>query len=291
MLGLLPVTLRAWERRYGLPSPHRGEQGYRLYSDHDVQTLRWLKMQIDLGMNIGQAARKLNQLREIGMDPAAREFSSVGKPLSLENIREDVLQSLLELNNQSAAEYMRQAYALYPTDQVFCQVMEPILQKIKAGHLLQSQPPALTHFIYHFFLENMLTLQAVAPQPYRNGVIVAGSLHGQVQEIRILMVVVLLRMRGWNVVYLGSDLQLENLEAVLLPLHARVAIFSDIQPQASSTARELRNLTERLPALYPFLLMDEDPPQTDKPYQWLRGCPAESVRQIEMIMNTGRATG
>ena len=40
LLGLLPVTLRAWERRYGLPNPIRGDQGYRLYSEHDLCTLR-----------------------------------------------------------------------------------------------------------------------------------------------------------------------------------------------------------------------------------------------------------
>ena len=42
LVGLLPVTLRAWERRYGLPAPSRGEQGYRLYSERDLHVLRWL---------------------------------------------------------------------------------------------------------------------------------------------------------------------------------------------------------------------------------------------------------
>jgi len=40
LLGILPVTLRAWERRYGMPSPSRGQQGYRLYSEYDVRILR-----------------------------------------------------------------------------------------------------------------------------------------------------------------------------------------------------------------------------------------------------------
>ena len=29
--GLKPDTLRAWERRYGLPDPQRTEGGHRLY--------------------------------------------------------------------------------------------------------------------------------------------------------------------------------------------------------------------------------------------------------------------
>ena len=66
LVGVLPVTLRAWERRYGFPSPSRGGQGYRLYSEHDLQTLRWLKAQLDAGMNIGQAAQQLHQMRQTG---------------------------------------------------------------------------------------------------------------------------------------------------------------------------------------------------------------------------------
>ena len=73
MVGLLPVTLRAWERRYGLPTPTRGGQGYRLYSEHDLQTLRWLKSQLDAGMNIGQAAQRLHQMINSGNDPVALE--------------------------------------------------------------------------------------------------------------------------------------------------------------------------------------------------------------------------
>ena len=74
MVGLLPVTLRAWERRYGLPSPSRGGQGYRLYSEHDLQTLRWLKQQLEAGMNIGQAAQRLHLLLEANKDPNLRRI-------------------------------------------------------------------------------------------------------------------------------------------------------------------------------------------------------------------------
>ena len=69
MTGLLPVTLRAWERRYGLPNPQRGEQGYRLYSEEDLRTLQWLKAQVDAGMSISRAVQYLNELRESGKKP------------------------------------------------------------------------------------------------------------------------------------------------------------------------------------------------------------------------------
>ncbi len=38
--GILPVTLRAWERRYKLLKPQRTSGNYRLYSDRDIAVLR-----------------------------------------------------------------------------------------------------------------------------------------------------------------------------------------------------------------------------------------------------------
>ena len=40
--GLAADTLRAWERRYGLPSPNRTAGGHRLYSQRDIETVKWL---------------------------------------------------------------------------------------------------------------------------------------------------------------------------------------------------------------------------------------------------------
>ena len=77
LIGLLPVTLRAWERRYGLPLPHRGDQGYRLYSEYDVRTLRWVKTQMDSGLSISRAVNYLTELRSKGKDPAKPSETSV----------------------------------------------------------------------------------------------------------------------------------------------------------------------------------------------------------------------
>lgn len=37
LTGVNPVTLRAWERRYGLIQPARTESGHRLYSMTDIE--------------------------------------------------------------------------------------------------------------------------------------------------------------------------------------------------------------------------------------------------------------
>ena len=107
MTGLLPVTLRAWERRYGLPAPQRGGQGYRLYSEHDVRTLRWLKGQLEQGMSISRAAGLLAELRAGGQDPALEINLKQSTPMTTEVLKGQLLAAMTAFNEPGAAEALR----------------------------------------------------------------------------------------------------------------------------------------------------------------------------------------
>jgi DNA-binding transcriptional MerR regulator len=60
--GIPTPTLRAWERRYGLPHPVRSAQGYRLYSERDIAIVTWLQQRLKHGTSIAQAVDQFNQL-------------------------------------------------------------------------------------------------------------------------------------------------------------------------------------------------------------------------------------
>lgn len=54
LTGINPITLRAWERRYGLIEPVRTESGHRLYSqEHIVLIQKALKLVNEKGISIG----------------------------------------------------------------------------------------------------------------------------------------------------------------------------------------------------------------------------------------------
>lgn len=64
MTGVPAATLRAWERRYGIPTPERSSSSYRLFGDHDVAAIRRLKQLCDAGMSPAEAARLLAGVEE-----------------------------------------------------------------------------------------------------------------------------------------------------------------------------------------------------------------------------------
>ena len=67
--GLKPPTIRAWEKRYGLPRPERTTGGHRQYSQRDIDTLNWLITRQEEGMSISHAVKLWRTLNNQGDDP------------------------------------------------------------------------------------------------------------------------------------------------------------------------------------------------------------------------------
>lgn len=59
LTGVNPVTLRAWERRYGLIEPVRTESGHRLYSMTDIERVRSVVEWIDRGVAVSKVSKIL----------------------------------------------------------------------------------------------------------------------------------------------------------------------------------------------------------------------------------------
>src|SRR5437879_12460099 len=53
--GVPAPTLRAWERRYGILAPRRGENDYRLYSERDMMMVTWLRERVAGSMTFSEA--------------------------------------------------------------------------------------------------------------------------------------------------------------------------------------------------------------------------------------------
>src|SRR5512135_3781429 len=67
--GLKPDTIRAWERRYGVPTPRRTAGGHRLYSQRDIDLLKWMNARQHEGLSISRSVDLWKGLEAEGKDP------------------------------------------------------------------------------------------------------------------------------------------------------------------------------------------------------------------------------
>ena len=290
MTGLLPVTLRAWERRYGLPKPQRGEQGYRLYSEEDLKTLQWLKAQVDAGMSISRAVQYLNELRDSGKNPLqALPPKPVEQISTVKQFRQELLNAILLLDETNAAEILRRAFSLYAVDQVLVDIIKPI--QIEIGEQWHSGeiPVAVEHFSTQFFLQHMMSMITAYAAPSRKGTIIAACAPGEAHQIGLLMVVLLLRWHGWDVKYLGPNLKIDRLEEAAGHLHPKMLLITATLPQSAKALEGLDSVLEKFSPPRPMVVLGgqafiDYKLSTKLPVIYLSSSLHETVETIENLM-------
>ncbi len=256
LAGLLPVTLRAWERRYGLPQPQRGDQGYRYYSEHDLRTLLWIKKQMESGMSISRAIEGLVRLRGLGKDPVMNEIEeSREQPISIQAINEQLYKALLGFDEQSSAEVMRRAFGIYLVDQVLIEIIKPTLIKLGDAWHSGEIPIATEHFATQFFMQHLMSMISASAPPSHSGRIVAACAPGEMHQIGILILVAMLRWRGWDVIFLGPDMKLDRMAEALMPIQPRIILFTATRKESVMMLENLADLVEKFPEPRPTVVL------------------------------------
>jgi DNA-binding transcriptional MerR regulator len=119
--GVNAVTLRAWERRYGLIVPQRTPKGHRLFSVDHVQRI----MTILTWLNRGVAVSQVKQLLD-----TPQAFDQSGEN-DWQLLRRTLLQAVTQLNERTLDDTVNQAMALYPPRTLCEQLLMPMLTDLE----------------------------------------------------------------------------------------------------------------------------------------------------------------
>ncbi|MHC5350537.1 MerR family transcriptional regulator [Metapseudomonas furukawaii] len=122
--GVNPVTLRAWERRYGLVTPLRTTKGHRLYTQEEVARIRHILTWLDRGVAVGQVKGLLKE-----QVPQAPSESSPASPW--EEQRQHLLEAVGNLAERQLDERFNAALALYPPLTLYRQLLAPLLAELE----------------------------------------------------------------------------------------------------------------------------------------------------------------
>lgn len=117
LTGVNPVTLRAWERRYGLIKPQRTPKGHRLYPQDQVQrvqaVLRWLER--------GAAVSQVRELLDHAPDQTPHIQGEWGERI------EQLIDAIARLAQRPLDHLLNQVMALYPAVTVCERLLLPLL--------------------------------------------------------------------------------------------------------------------------------------------------------------------
>lgn len=251
--GLKPDTLRAWERRYGVPNPERTQGGHRLYSQYEIDMLKWLVARQEEGMSISHAVELWQQLEGDGQNPLAATGTAVAEPMfshitgeRVDDLREAWIDACLDFDEYQAQHLLARAFALFPLETVCYEVLQQGLTEIGQGWYEGKITVQQEHFASALALRQMEALMAALPASSRSSRIIVACPPGEQHTFSSLLISLMLRRHGWDVVYLGANVPLDRMEATVKQLKCAMVIMS---AQTLSAAANMLPMAEMLQGL------------------------------------------
>ncbi|WP_281887838.1 MerR family transcriptional regulator [Paenibacillus sp. YYML68] len=222
--GMSTQLIRKWEERYEAVAPSRFPNGYRGYTNRDIDTLLRLKRKVDEGMPIGLAVDELKLVSaELDSEPQGgvpgpggaqadevqRAHDSYQRVSAVptgeaSEYRDTLLQLFLRLDQIGAQRFFDQLLALHHMDFVLLQVLQPVLVELgdrwERGEISEYQE----HFGSHFIRERLLALKNLYHRTADHPLIVTSCAPGERHELGVLFFGYFMLQEGFQIVYLGA---------------------------------------------------------------------------------------
>lgn len=234
--GLAADTLRAWERRYGLPTPNRSAGGHRLYSQYDIETIKWLIARQAEGLSISRAVEMWNEHIASGLDPLAGYSSSglssaqttsanAAPDTTLDMIRTQWITACMNYNESNAEQALNKAFSIFPVESVCMEVLQKGMSEIGGLWYENRASVQQEHFASSLAMRRIDALLSASPAPTRPQTILIGCPAREWHTFTPLMLSLFLRRRGLNVIYLGANVPAERFEETISKVKASLVIL------------------------------------------------------------------
>ena len=239
--GLSKDVLRAWERRYGFPTPHRDAHGERSYSADHIDQLRLLRRLVDQGHRPGSIVGKSRDALTALINPP-----------------EVTPEELTEVDRRGFEEPLRLIRAHDATG--FMLAMQQRLARDGLSRFVRDGIAPLTRLVgmawekgrFEIFEEHLYTelatrllRQAIAslPSGQRSPRILLTTVSGEPHALGLLMLEALLALENAECIPLGPGMPTEEIR------RAAEAYQVDVVAVSFSAAYPRRQLAEILPQL------------------------------------------
>lgn len=236
LTGVGAHTLRAWERRYGVPAPDRSGGKQRMYAPADVELVRRMQELAGQGVPLARAAAVALAERDTG--PAAAAASPVNQ----------LLDALLNFDEPRAASVWTEFLASFDVGALIERLAVPSLIAVGDGWHAGTVSVGQEHFASNFVRGRLESLaRQTLPAPGAPVVLLA-CLEGERHDLALVMLDVLLRLRGLRTVLLGQDVPTDALVRTARSVTPAVVALN---AGSAASATALRDVVEQLSVALP----------------------------------------
>jgi DNA-binding transcriptional MerR regulator len=258
--GIKPDVLRAWERRYGLPLPQRTAGGHRLYSEHDIEIIKWLMARQNEGLSISHAVEMWKDKTSQGHDLLADVQKNAGQPnlptwqttvpsinmpsTGIDSLRMQWLSACMGFNEIVADQVLNQAFALYPVEYVCMEVLQRGMVDLGNAWYRNRASIQQEHFASALALRRLDALLLSCPAPTRSQTIILGCPANEWHTFTPLLMTLLIRRRGLNVIYLGANVPSTHIAETVKEVRADLVVLAAQQLNTAASLQQAAALVD-----------------------------------------------
>lgn len=247
LTGVNPVTLRAWERRYGMIQPLRTEGGHRLYSPQDVATIRNIMTWIERGIAVSKVGDLL--ARSKSLETAVRPGTSSepdSEPVPLNGVlhacREwqlGIRQAVAAFDEARLEQLYGQIFSSWRLPLVFEEVLLPVWHELmhQTGFGQRSQWLFYDAFLRARVLQRLQLARLSGEQK-----ILLAALPEQCRELELLVAGLLLGGDSGAVQVVAVGQPLEELPLLCQAIQPHVLVLFAPAPPNANGLQQLRKL-------------------------------------------------
>jgi len=240
LTGVPRETLLAWERRYKVVTPSRLANGYREYSEAEVETLTRLKKLVDSGHKVGEA---VSLLRE----KSSRQPAGVAAP-SLDACADRLYNALLAFDEHRAHTIVATMRSV-PFSQQVTEVYLAVLRRVGTAWAEGEATVLQEHFISAFCRARMMEMLTLIQTSDHNGPnAICACAPNEAHELGLLGAAVLLSLKGYRVRWLGARCPADELLSLVVRQRPEIVCLAAVCGSAST---ELLAQAQALSAVLP----------------------------------------
>lgn len=219
LTGVKAHTLRIWEQRYHKVQPHRTDTNIRYYDDDQLRFLINVSLLLKHGKKVSKVFQlSVDQMRDEiknlkGVSIAADKFDQL--------MIDRLILSMIDLDEPEFDRILSEVIIKYGFEDCMVRVVVPFLDKVGILWATAEISVAQEHFISNLIRRKMMVaidgLQHPLPDAKK---FILFLPEGELHEIGLLLAHYMIRRRGYQVIYLGQSVPMQDLVKVQHIYHA-----------------------------------------------------------------------
>lgn len=241
LTGVNPVTLRAWERRYGLIQPLRTDSGHRLYSPADIDAVRNILAWIERGVAVSKVGQLLARSAPQRVDTSGGMAEGGGEWREWQ-LR--VRRAVATFDETRLERLYGQVFSAYPLATAFQEVLLPVWQELllrQDGFGQASEWLFLDTFLRGRVLQRLHLMRGEGDER-----VLLAPLPGRCHELELLVAALLMASNELAVGLLGPGQPFDELPLICEKVRPLALVLYSNCPPDGELPRRLVQLEQAL---------------------------------------------